>query len=185
MRCFLGIALPDPAREILAAQCRAWKGPGLLGSWVRPGNFHITVRFLGEVTETQRVELDRALGPAFSACGAARIRVAGAGVFPNARRPRVLWAGVEMLSGTLTPVFAAAEACARSAGLPAERKAAKPHVTLLRLRRPPARGVVEGLLEDAESLATDAFTVDSVALWKSTLGSGGACYEQLREYPLS
>jgi len=181
-RCFLAIALPGAVRNTLAAVCREGSKMGLQGSWVREENFHITVRFLGDITENQRTQLGQSLESTLSKGAGLQIQLAGTGVFPNLSRPRVLWAGVTVLKGDLDPIFEAAESAARAIGLPPEKRRPRPHVTLLRLRRTPDASLLKRFLCHTETLTTDAFPVDSVALWKSTLRPGGAVYHKLREF---
>lgn len=184
MRCFLGLSVPQDIRETLAAQCHAWRQAGLEGAWVKPENYHVTVRFLGNVTEEQRTRLDATLEPALAACAPLRLRVAGMGAFPNPRRPRVVWAGLEILEGAFEPVAREVEAGARAMGLPPETKAVTPHITLLRFRRPPDGDVLKRCI-DAEMASPGDFIAGGVALWRSKLLPGGAEYQLLREYKFS
>lgn len=184
MRCFLGLDLPDAVRAQTAALYAAWRGAGLKASWVRPENLHVTVRFLGDIAPDQLEALDGVMDHGLEACGPLSLRLAGAGAFPNARRPSVIWAGVRVEAGDLRAVFAAGEAGAWALGLPPEGRDPHPHVTIARLRVPPPPGRVESLLETARAWESDAFQAAGVALWKSTLRPGGAVYDKLREYPL-
>jgi len=184
-RCFLGIALPEAVRGQLAAWCAANRTPALDGTWVKAENFHITLRFLGDLDDVQRHALDRRVADAFGKCQAAGLRLADVGAFPDARRPRVLWAGAEILDGALEPLFEAAESGARAIGLPPETRPAAAHVTLLRLRIPPRGGLPRTLLDAGRAFVSDAFEARAVALWESTPGPGGARYAQLKEYPLT
>lgn len=184
-RCFLAIPLPGGVRAVLAEWAARARRAGVSGAWVRPENYHVTVRFLGDLTGEQAAALDAYLPGALSGRGPLRLRVAGADAFPNAGRPRVLWAGVSASAGDLGAVFAAGEAGARAIGLPPDHRPPHPHVTLLRLRRPAPANVIGPLLEAGAALETDAFDAGTVALWRSTRRPGGAVYEQRREYPLT
>jgi len=185
VRCFLGIELPPFVRERLAALSACWQDVGLRGSWVRRENLHITVRFLGSHSKESLEEADTAFQKAFRACAPLRLRIAGSGAFPDRCRPRVLWAGIATDRDKWDATYQAGAWCASLLALTPETKLSLPHVTLVRMRRPPDRGLLNGFLEETRSLRTDAFTISSVALWQSTLRPGGACYQQLREYPLA
>lgn len=184
MRCFLGIALPEPIRDAVAAQAEKLREAGLRGSWVKPANYHVTARFLGDIMPEQLEALDGFLPAALRPCTPLKLQIAGLGAFPTPRRPRVLWAGVAAVAGDLECVLDATEEGAQAIGLTPEHRAPHPHVTLLRFRKSPRPDVVPRLLDEHIDKATDAFSAQSVALWRSTLGPGGATYEQLREYSL-
>lgn len=184
-RCFLGLALPLAARKSLENFGAEWARAGLGGAWVPCGNFHVTLRFLGSVPEAQRARLDIPLARAFGQCPALQVRLAGTGAFPSVRRPRVLWAGLDVLAGDMEKLIRAAEAGTAALGLPEEKRAHQPHVTLVRLRRPPPEDLTSRFLAETRAFVSDAFPVLSVALWKSALRPDGPVYEQLREYPLS
>lgn len=184
-RCFLGLALPRFIRTQLGEIRETWRNAGLKGAWAPDENFHLTARFLGDTTPEQRDTLDAILTPALAQCGAVELRLGGTGGFPNPKRPRVLWAGIETVSGQLDPLFDAAESCARQAGFDQAPRRPHPHITLMRVRRPPAARTLADFFRETEILHSDAFTVRAVALWRSTLRPGGAVYEQLKEYPLT
>lgn len=185
MRCFLGLPVPPPIRDALGTVCQQWKQAGLAGAWVEPKNYHITLRFLGNTTACQLEQLDAILPGAFRRCVPLELRVRGAGVFPDLRHPRVLWAGLEVLSGSFEPVLDAAAQGADAIGLPSREKESHPHITLLRFWRPPPAGRLQGCLGLGESLAAGDFRAGPVALWRSQLLPGGAEYQQLREYPFA
>lgn len=184
-RCFLGLALPVEIRRALAEIRGHWEPAGLRGAWVREDNFHVTLRFLGELGEAQVAALDGFARPAFGRCHAVRLRVAGTGAFPEASRPSVLWAGISVEVGDIQVLLEAAEDAALATGLPPEHRAAHPHITLVRLRESTAAEAAGRFLEGTHALTTDAFNVAAVALWESTLRGAGAVYRQLREYPLT
>jgi len=184
LRCFLGLPLPPDIREILAEKTEGWRRAGLRGSWVKPANFHVTVRFLGNLNPAQIEQLQTLSRELPARCGPLQLRIAEAGVFPNQRRPSVFWAGLRAEAGDLDAVFQAAETAARAMGLTPERRLPHPHVTLARFRQNPPPERLQKILDEALSLKTDVFSIRSVALWKSDLKPGGAVYEQLAEFTL-
>ena len=155
---------------------------GLPITWVRPDGIHLTLKFLGDVDEAREPALRAALtqaaggGPGGEARGVT-VHIEGFGVFPDFRRPRLVWAGVapdpalELLQHRVEQVFA-------PLGFPTEARAFRPHVTLGRAGREARQRDFTGL-EDA--LATLAFAETAVVrdldLMQSTLQSGGAVYQ--------
>ena len=140
--------------------------------WVRPDGVHLTLKFLGDVDDAREPELRAALTEA-AGRGEPRgvtIHVEGFGVFPDVKRPRVVWAGVtpdpalELLQHRVEQVFA-------PLGFPTEARPFRPHVTL-------GRGDCRGV---ESSLAAIAFTATTIItdldLMQSTPQSGGAVYQ--------
>ena len=143
---------------------------------------HLTLRFLGEVDPGIVAALDAPFAAAARATPAPELAVRGAGAFPSATRPRVLWLGIEERrpGGALAGLAARLEGLARDAGLAPETRVFFPHVTLARARSDHAR--IDG--RDAiESLGS--FIAKDLVLFRSLLGPGGARYEALRRYPLA
>jgi 2'-5' RNA ligase len=141
---------------------------GLAVKWVRPEGLHLTLKFLGDVDDAREPNLRAALGQVGG--GPVRLHIEGFGVFPDLRRPRIVWAGVtpdpalELLQHRVEQVFA-------PLGFATEARAFRPHVTL-------GRGDLRGI---ESSLAAVAFTattiVPDIDLMQSTPQSGGAVYQ--------
>jgi len=176
VRLFVGVNLPDEIRHRLAALSAGVNG----AKWVAPENFHITLRFIGEVDRHQAADLDGALAdiraPAFD------LALREVGKFGSRGRLRALWAGLES-SGALVHLHDKVERASVRAGIEPEQRKFKPHVTLARFKRTPDHAAA-GFLEDHAGLASDDFFVDQFVLFESTLGNQGAHYTPLRSYPL-
>jgi 2'-5' RNA ligase len=180
VRLFLALELPAQVRAALAdVQERLRAGePGW--RFVHPQGVHLTLRFLGEVPEPRLLELSPRWRAAASSAEPADVEVAGLGIFPPRGRPRVLWIGLQDRSGgALAALAQALEAEARAAGFPPEDRPFAPHLTLARAAAEgrPRRSVLElGLL--------GAFRAESVTLFRSVPGRGGAVYTALEHYPI-
>lgn len=185
MRAFLAIELPDPIRENLEGLAQRLRAAGVNASWVKPGNIHLTLRFLGEIDEGQVRTFCDILAFACRECPLFPLRVCGTGAFPNAHRPSVLWAGCEPLEGPLRPLQRIAEEAARAIGLPPETKAFHPHLTLARVKDWKAAGPVAEALEREKHFDAGEFEVSHVALFSSRLAPTGAVYSLLREFRFS
>ena len=146
---------------------------GLPVKWVRPEALHLTLKFLGDVDDAREADLRAALGQVGG--GPVTLHIEGFGVFPDFRRPRIVWAGIapepalELLQHRVEQVFA-------PLGFPTEARPFRPHLTLGRAARD-AR-TFTGL---ENSLAAVTFTattlVPDLDLMESTLQSGGAVYQ--------
>jgi len=152
-------------------------------TWVRPEGVHLTLKFLGEVEEPREGELRAALAEAAgppSPGGAERavtLAIGGCGVFPDFRRPRVVWVGIapepalELLQDRVERAFA-------PLGFPTEARAFRPHLTLARAKREARPRDFSGLEAALAGIAfAETVTVAALDLMQSTLQSSGAVYQ--------
>lgn len=177
LRIFAGIALPESLREQLAG-LRA----GLQDArWVEPADYHVTLKFIGEVDEGMAEDLDAALSAVRAALP--NVAIEGVGCFESRNKVRAVWAGVAP-DDPLSTLRDRIEMAAAQAGGPAETRKFKPHVTLARLRRAPLAGV-QAYLQAHDGLRLAPFTPPSFQLFRSHLGKKGAHYEVIADYPLA
>lgn len=176
-RLFLAIDLPESARRELAAAVREIQLPGRS---VPPSNWHITLRFLGDVPPRAGTSLVRELaqtdlGQRFD------LGLRGGGAFPRGSRASVLWIGTDEETSRLEALAFEVRDAARRAGFPPDEKPFHPHLTISRLRVPvDARRYLDALA--GVELRTP---VDEVVLFRSTLGAGTPRYDRLAAIPLA
>ena len=175
LRLFVGIEFP-PELKLRLSLLQS----GLAGAkWVDPGNFHLTLRFIGEVDEGTAVDVDEALlrlkARPFS------LQLAGAGVF-GGDKPRQLWVGVER-EPALATLQSKIETALIRAGLPPEPRKFAPHVTLARLREPKRSDIQQFLATHAQFRA-DPLRVDRFSLIASYPTKAGSVYEDQADYEL-
>lgn len=179
-RLFVGLALPDSLREPLARLCHDLPG----ARWVDPENFHLTLRFIGEVDRHAAADIDDALqritSPGFE------MSLAGLDVFGNRQKTHALWVGVTQEQGGISKLkhlHNKVESAVVRAGQPPEPRKFKPHVTLARFRNAhPHR--IQSFVECHGLFRAGPVTVDRFVLFESHMGKGGSVYEELAEYPL-
>ena len=177
IRLFAAVAVPEEMGEALLT-----RADGIPGARWRPLEaLHVTLRFFGEVSNPVAAELDEALAtiraPAFD------LRLAGAGVFGGADHMRAVWAGVAE-SAELRHLAAKCETAAKRAGLVAEKRGYRPHVTLAYLRRAEAPKVAAWVQEN-NLLKSPPWRVESFGLYSSWSGPDGSRYDLERSYPLA
>lgn len=150
---------------------------GLRVKWVRPEALHLTLKFLGDVDDAREPTLRDALGEVCKDTRPVTVHIEGFGVFPDYKRPSVVWAGVapdpalELLQHRVEKVFA-------PLGFPMEARAFRPHLTLGRAKRDTRRRDMPGLEEALSALAfSETVVVPDVDLMESTLQSAGAVYQ--------
>lgn len=189
LRTFIAIELDDELRDNLGhlqARLRERVSPGSV-RWVRPDGIHLTLKFLGDTPQAKVEEVQAALAQAAADVGPFTFAVAGLGCFPNARSPRVVWVGLQELSGALARLRDAVEAQVAPLGFPTEKRPFRPHLTIGRVQRCASKSEVR---EIGEVVATsiigtvDEMTVTIVSYIKSELKPGGAVYTTLFEAKL-
>jgi RNA 2',3'-cyclic 3'-phosphodiesterase len=131
MRLFVAIDIPAEIKDALRCFVSRLRPTAKIG-WSPVDNLHITTKFIGEWPEPRLDEMKRALA-SMPVAGAIDITVKGVGWFPNARRPRVFWAGVER-GELLWALAQATEQAAVKLGVPIEQRDYSPHLTLARIR---------------------------------------------------
>lgn len=153
-------------------------------SWVGTDNFHVTLKFLGDVEERRAEEIGGALAGAVVAIDAFAITLRGLGAFPTPTRPRVIWAGVTTGEQLLTALATAVEQCLVPLGFPREGRAFSAHVTLGRVREPRRDPALAEALARAIDLELGGIRVERVVLMRSELSPRGARYSELAALPL-
>ena len=153
--------------------------------WVRFDGLHLTVRFLG-ITPVERLGV---VGAAVAAVAAAQppfgVSIQGAGAFPNVRRPRALWLGVEDGATELAALSRATNAELAAAGWPPDDRPFRAHLTLARSDGVRAGPATAAALIAASAAFRVSFTADRLVLFESRTGGGPARYEALEEHPLA
>jgi 2'-5' RNA ligase len=176
-RVFVAAPVPDQTRLELAHRLGDVRIPGRV---VPAPNWHLTLRFLGAVDRVVYERLlytldDTDLGPVY------RLRLQGLGAFPQARKAAVIWLGVVEGLARLEALAGIAEEAAVSAGLPAEERPFRPHLTLSRVR--PEEDVTR--LVEAGAGVGVGWHSESIVVYRSHPGRGGVRYEPLETFSLS
>ena len=176
-RAFIAVVLPDPLKEALREmQGRFSKIGGKVG-WVRPAGMHVTLKFLGDVEEAMVPEIGGCMDRAFGGRKAFAVGIRGAGVFPDLRRPRVLWAGVHEGADELKEMAASLDPLLEEIGFPREKRPFRPHMTLGRIKVPADRERLAALIDEHRETEVGTMTVDGVHLVESRLRPDGAVYK--------
>ena len=177
MRLFVAINFPAGVRDQIWGATSPLRSSDLPVRWVGRDLIHLTLKFLGDVAPDRLRSVQDSLRVAVSGAKPFPLGVQGLGVFPNSRRPTVLWAGCE-LAPALELIQDSLERELDRIGFPIEGRPFRPHLTIGRVKhgvRPATLaglgGMLEGIDLHAEALVT------SVDLMESHLGRSGPRYE--------
>lgn len=178
-RAFIAYDLPESVRSSLAAVQQALKLYGFRVRWVRPANIHLTLKFLGSTAEADTSKIAGAMSQAVKDCESISLVAKGIGVFPDSRRPRVIWAGLagqlvhlQKLQHTLDDYLA-------ELGFAKETRAFKAHLTLGRVKGKIASARIKTAIEKLDGFASESFEVNQIILFKSELRPSGAVYSKV------
>ncbi len=193
LRLFIAISPPEDVKDRIEKAQQQLRGatPKNIVRWTKREQFHLTLKFLGNVVETRVNELIEALRAACRSAETLHLRAEKTGFFPGARVPRVLWVGVHDEKDALPRVQKMVEASvkdfAADSGAPvsAKEKAFTGHITLGRIQH--IRRSESETLSKAVNSITDPFfgewTASHIELIRSELSSGGSRYTILAEIP--
>jgi 2'-5' RNA ligase len=176
LRLFVAIPVPEEIGLRLVPLQRDLNG----ASWRPPENFHLTLRFFGEIDEALARDLDDELGRIVAA--PFEMQLKGAGSF-GGREPNAVWAGAEA-PPALARLAASCETAARRVGLPPEKRNFKPHVTLAYLHGTTDTEVA-AYQQRLGAFETDLFWVDHFAMYSSWSTKHGSRYVEEAVYPLT
>lgn len=180
-RVFIAAHLPEPQRATLELAIADLRKHGLSKvRWVRPEGIHLTLKFLGNISETQVEAVTWAMTATAKESFPFRLALGQLGVFPNARRARVLWCGVEGDMSVLTELQQRTETALESLGHPRENRLFSPHLTLGRVRedgRAPEQALLEQALDACAPRWRESWLVDEVCLMQTTSMPGGSRYD--------
>jgi RNA 2',3'-cyclic 3'-phosphodiesterase len=177
VRTFVAVFPPPEVRRALVGAAHELPVVGEV-RWVRPENVHLTLKFLGDVSEDDLDRVAEALEPVRLRHGPFEAGLSGFGAFPSSRKARIVWAGIGDGSEPLRALARDVEASLEPLGFEREDRAYVPHLTLGRARgRPVALEAVEA------PSAIPGFTVRNVELVESVLAE--SAYSTLATYLLS
>ncbi len=184
MRTFIAVNLTDEIRGDFIRHLDTFRPLARHVSWVKPGNAHITLKFLGEVDEKLLPEVVAGVRQAVAGHEPFEVQLGGFGAFPNFNRPRVLWVGIIAGVDLLAALAKAIDREMMQLGFPKEKRRFSPHITLGRIRKP---GRYDDLRDAAEKTIYESapFTVNSIEVMKSVLSPHGATYSVFESIDVS
>lgn len=181
MRAFLALELPPDVRARLTAVRRELARHGGAVRWARDDQLHVTVKFLGDVEATALDALHEALLASLSATPPLAAAVRGLGAFPDLRRPRVVWAGIECAA--LTRIAVAVDGAAAAIGVAPEARPFHAHVTLGRVKEAAGSAPLRRAIGVRQADQFGACVFTELLAFRSDLRRDGALYTKLWSIP--
>lgn len=185
MRAFLALTLPDEIRRSFASLQRELARFGADVKWVEPPNLHVTLKFLGEITDHQRRAVEQLLAEVARGETAFPLGLDRVGAFPSLSSPRVVWVGLGEGKERAIRLVERLEQSCGELGIQKEERPFAAHVTLGRVRSPRGHARLGPVLRDcAWRPPPEPWIVTALTLYQSVLGSDGPRYTVLAEMPL-
>ena len=183
MRLFVALEIPTAVRESLAALLDSLRALSSGSRWVRPGNLHVTLKFIGQ-WQPDRLEALRNALATVQLDQPVTLDFHGLGFFPNEKRPRVFWAGIEA-SPNLITLASEIDRATEKLGIPREQRAFSPHLTLARFEPPGLPEKLRGAIQENVAREFGALHSSEFRLIESKLKPSGAEYTTLQTFPFA
>ena len=184
MRAFIGIGLSDEAKAALTQSQQELATSHADVKWVQPEQLHVTLKFLDEISDAQRQQMEASLTTIAQQTSAFTMGLQAIGAFPSVSDPRIIWVGVGEGKASVVRLAEAIEQGARVLGLKREERPYSAHVTIGRVRSGRNLQSLTQQLKEAHWQAPVVWQATSLTFYQSLLGSGGPTYSVLEEIPL-
>ena len=178
IRCFVAIEIPQPIQVLMKNVQTRLQSEIRRASWTKPGNFHLTLKFLGDVHSETIDEVSKIIQNVADGQTPVPIEFGGVGAFPNLYRPRVLWVGVKQGAPIVSQLAKAVNLELKQLGFPTDNRF-HPHLTLARLRTPMNLEPLKNMLRQYDTIDRAVVNVDGITLIRSQLHPSGAVYTPL------
>ncbi len=188
-RAFIALEIPSQTHKEISIKT-AWLQKELgthLVRWVSSENIHLTLQFLGDITSAKIEDVSQTLSDLAGRHEKHKIIISGLGTFPNMRRPRVIWIGIQVPE-TLKALHQDLEAATAKLGFPPEKRSFNPHLTIGRVKQHISANKIESIRNAISSTNIgfiDTVEIESLHLLKSDLKPSGAVYTKLYSAPLN
>ncbi len=185
IRAFLAIEPPESIlQSVIRLQEKLKMEISGRVSWTRPQGQHLTLKFFGDISTEDvnhiRTAVQNRVAPGWSL----NLSIEKTGVFPDTRKPRVLWCGVTSDVEKLSTLQKQLDSDFAEIGFPREDRPFRAHLTLARIKDPRnVSGISEALTKHNAFIAGE-FTCKELVLFQSRLTTQGAVYTKLAVFPM-
>ena len=179
VRCFVAIEIPKPIQALLKPVQTHLHSEMHKVSWTKSGNFHLTLKFLGDVRSEAVDAVSEAVQKIAAAQSPFSIEFGGIGAFPSLARPRVIWVGVKHGAAIVSQLAKVVNLELKSLGFPTDNRF-HPHLTLGRLRSPLNLQRLKSVLRKYDTIDDATVRVNEITVMQSQLHPNGAIYTPLK-----
>lgn len=191
IRTFVALNLPVSAinkvAELQKSLVKKAEQEDVRVGWVPAANMHLTLKFLGEISEENIPAVRDLLDTRLAERPAIKVSVGGVGVFPDFETPRVIWVGVRTEDESLGKLVSDVESWFSELGFADEERSFHAHLTLGRIKQLDGHPVSPGFLEalqEQKDISLDTCVADEVVFYRSQLQRSGAEYLPLKRVRL-
>lgn len=183
MRIFIGIKLDDPVLDSMDKFLKPFKKIASPVKWTKRENLHITLKFIGDVTDDTYSQIESRLTDTDFNTGPITLKFTGCGKFGKGGEMNIFWIGMEK-NDTLEETFDRIETALEKTGIPKETRKFKPHITVARNKKRFNFKSFFQLIDDNHERTVAEFAVTHFQVFKSKLTPEGPIYTVLKEIPL-
>lgn len=178
IRCFVAIEIPETIQRRLKPVQTDLQSHIQKASWTKQGNFHLTLKFLGDVHPEAIPEVSGGVQRVTEKYPPFSIALGGIGAFPTLARPRVVWLGIKQGASTLSTLAKAVNRELGTLGFSTDTRF-HPHLTLARLRAAKNLEPLKNILRKYDTIHESSIPVNEMVLMQSQLHRNGAVYTPL------
>ncbi len=184
-RTFVAIELPSPIKVRIEKLIHRFQSFQQY-RWTTEENLHLTLNFIGNVTQQDISPLCRAIESHIASTPGFAVQLEGCGAFPKIDRPRIVWLGVTEGSIQLQAIYSRIEQLLLEQKYPRDRHPFRPHITIGRLKREgrfPTE--MKGAINAETKIEIGAFDVNEVTIYESVLEKSGPRYTPISRFKLA
>jgi RNA 2',3'-cyclic 3'-phosphodiesterase len=187
LRTFIALEIPRELQQLIHKEIAHLRNTiGSLVRWVPPGNVHLTLKFLGNISPANVDIVTQMIRAEADSCQPFVMQVSGIGCFPSPKRPRVIYIGLQA-PAELEALQHGIESATTRLGYESKERDFSPHLTIGRVRQNISASdqqKIRRALEETQIDSLGTARVDSVHLYNSDLKPTGSVYTRLFSAPL-
>jgi RNA 2',3'-cyclic 3'-phosphodiesterase len=180
IRAFVAFPIPEMITIRICDIQERLKSYRLPVRWVKPENVHLTLKFFGEISLSTINDIGKVLEDTVRVYAPLMFFIKGLGIFPNIKKPRVLWIGISGDIKPLSEIQANLETNLEKKGFAKENRPFKSHLTLGRIKGDIYPENLFDILRSFSNFTSEPFEVKELVLYKSELNPSGALYTKLQ-----
>ncbi len=184
VRSFVALEISDEVKEKLGRLLGELQRTNATIKWVEVENLHLTLKFLGEVPESQIEDIAETLKAVAQGTFPFSFTVQGVSGFPDLRKPRVLWVGVEATEA-LMRLQRMVEKAMENLGFEPEGRGYHPHITIGRVKAMVGIEKVKTILSENVNTVFGVVFATHLTLFRSDLSKEGPTYTPLAKLPFA